>query len=291
MQHANDDQKYVVQTLARALRILWGMAARNDGWTLEELAREHDVNKASLLRILRTFEDQSVVLRENDRYRLGSRVLDLAYGYLNGLEVDAVARPYMGRLAARTGQTVSVAVLDGLDVVYIAFEKANRELGILDEIGGRHPANATALGKVLLADLEPDVLDRTIDERELPRLTHRTVHTRDALTALLERVRSQGYAIDDEERGIGIRCVAAPIRDADGRVIAGISVSGAIFHMTDDVLAEHARKVRDAAAEISERLGYAPSRGAARPGPGPNGRAVVDADASGRATSAKRPGG
>ncbi|MFN2323465.1 MAG: IclR family transcriptional regulator [Trueperaceae bacterium] len=285
MQHANDDQKYVVQTLARALRILWGMAARNDGWTLEELAREHDVNKASLLRILRTFENDGVILRENQRYRLGPRVLDLGYGYLNGLEVDTAARPYMGRLAAATGQTVSVAVLDGLDVVYIAFEKANRELGILDEIGGRHPANATALGKVLLADLEPDALDRTIDGRELPRLTHRTVHTRDALAAQLERVRSQGYAIDDEERGIGIRCVAAPIRDAGGRVIAGISVSGAIFHMTDDVLTEHARKVRDAAEEISERLGYVPGRGTARPGQ--KARPVVTADEGGRSITAK----
>lgn len=287
MHDANDDQKYVVQTLARALRILWGMAARNDGWTLEELAREHDVNKASLLRILRTFENDGVVLRENERYRLGPRVLDLGYGYLHGLELDTVARPHMGQLANATDQTVSVAVLDDLDVVYIAFEKANRELGIVGEIGGRHPANATALGKVLLADMDPDVLDRAIDGRELPRLTHRTVYTRDALVAQLERVRAQGYAIDDEERGIGIRCVAAPLRDASGRVIAGISVSGAIFHMTDDVLADHASKVREAAAKISERLGYAAGRGAARTERKP--QPVVTSDQSRRRAVAKYP--
>jgi IclR family acetate operon transcriptional repressor len=257
---ANGDKKYVVRALARALRVLWGMAEHNDGRTLEELAQEHDINKPSLLRILRTLESEGVVLRENERYRLGPRVLDLGHGYLQGLELDAIARPFMRQLATATHQAVSLAVIDGLDVVYIAFEKANRELGILGEVGGRHPANATALGKVLLADQEPADLDRLLEGRELPRLTHRTAVTRDALVAQLDSVRSKGYAIDDEERGIGIRCVAAPVRDAEGRAIAGISISGAIFHMTDDVLADHARKVRAAAGAISERLGYVRDR-------------------------------
>lgn len=258
MHPANDEQKYVVQSVARALRILWALADRHHGRTLEDLAQEHDLSKASLLRILRTLENDRVVLREDDRYRLGPRILDLSRGYLNGLELDDVARPFMRRLAAATGHAVSVAVLDGLDIVYIAFERSNRELSVLGEVGVRHPAYATALGKVLLADLDPSELDRFIAEHPFPRLTHRTLHTREALAAQLEQVRAQGYAIDDEERSIGIRCVAAPIRDADGRVAASISVSGAIFHMTDDVLAEHVRHVPATAEAISERLGYVP---------------------------------
>lgn len=277
MHDEKDDQKYVVQVLARALRILWTMAERNDGWTLEELAHERDLNKPSLLRILRTLESDGIVVRENERYRLGPRVLDLGYGYLHGLELDTAARPFMHELAAATDQTVSLAVLDGLDVVYIAFERANHELGIVGEIGGRHPANATALGKVLLADLALDDLHGLLAGRELPRLTHRTICTRDALVTHLERVRVQGYAVDDEERGIGIRCVAAPMRDAQGRVIAGISVSGAIFHVTDDVLGEYAHLVREAAAAISERLGYARGRGRAATSPDPDRHPVAAA--------------
>src|SRR6056297_1646045 len=232
---AGDDTKYVVQILARALRVLWTLADRNDGWTLDDLAQRLDVNKASMLRILRTLEADRVVLREGDAYVLGPRVLELSHGYLRDLELDAVAKPFLQRLAAQTGQTVSLAVLDELDVVYIAIEKAHRELGIQGQIGGRHPANATALGKVLLADLGPD--------------------------ELTER-------LGDEERGIGIRCVAAPIRSADGRVIAAISVAGAIFHMSDDVFAQTTDRVLETAAAISSRFGYqtdtAPPVGAAR---------------------------
>lgn len=283
-----DDKKYVVQVLARALRILWTMAERNDGWTLEELSHECDINKPSLLRILRTLESDGVVVREEERYRLGPRVLDLGYGYLHGLELDTAARPFMRELAAATDQTVSLAVLDGLDVVYIAFERANRELGIVCEIGGRHPANATALGKVLLADLALDDLGRLLAGQDLPRLTHRTIRTRDALVTHLERVRVQGYAIDDEERGIGIRCVAAPMRDSEGRVIAGVSVSGAIFHMTDDVLGEYGLLVREAAAAISERLGYARGRGRTAESPDPDRRPVAAAE---RGSSGSHSGG
>lgn len=258
--NGGDETKYVVQILARALRVLWALASRNDGWTLDDLSQHLDVNKASMLRILRTLEADRVVLREGDAYVLGPRVLELSHGYLRDLELDAVAKPFMQRLAGQTGQTVSLAVLDELDVVYIAIEKAHRELGIQGQIGGRHPANATALGKVLLADLDPAELTARLGGDELPRLTHRTLYTPDAVIAHLEQVRAQGFAVDDEERGIGIRCVAAPIRSADGRVIAAISVAGAIFHMSDDVFAENTERVLETAASISSRFGHQADR-------------------------------
>lgn len=256
-----DERKYVVQILARAMRILFDLAARGEPRTLDELADDHDLSKASLLRILRTLELEGVVLREGDAYQLGSRVLDLSHGYLANLELDQVARPPMRRLADATDQTVSLAVLDGLDVVYVAIEKARRELGIQGQVGGRHPANATALGKVMLADLGDDELNALLEGAELPRLTHRTLSDPQALRAHLAWVREQGYALDDEERGIGIRCVAAPVRDADGDVVAGISVAGAIFHMTDEAVAEYRELVLRAAAAISARLGHDPARG------------------------------
>lgn len=260
------DRRYVVQILERALRVLWTLARENDGWTLDELAQAVDVNKASMLRILRTLEADRVVLRDDDLYRLGPRVLELSHGYLRGLELDTAARPFMRTLAASTGQTVSLAVRDEFEVVYIAIEKAHREIGIQGEVGGRHPANATALGKVLLADLEPEELDELLIGRELPRLTHRTIDTPKALRAHLDVVRRQGYAFDDEERGIGIRCIAAPVRRADGRVIGAMSVAGAIFHPTEDVVAEYTQRVLEAADELSQRFGYRAAESPARRG-------------------------
>lgn len=161
------------------------------GWTLDALAQHEDVNKAYMLRILRTLEADRVVLRDKDVYRLGPRVLELSHGYLRGLELDTVARPFMQRLAARTGQMVSVAVRDRFEVAYIAVEKAHREIGIHGEVGGRHPANATALGKVLLADLDAAVLDALLAEHELTRPTHRTIDTPEALRNHLKVVRER----------------------------------------------------------------------------------------------------
>jgi DNA-binding IclR family transcriptional regulator len=252
------DGKYTVQILVRAVHVLDALASRLSGWSLDELGDTLGINKASLVRILRTLEDERLVRRDRDTYTLGPRVLDLSHGYLRGLELTDVARPFMERLAERTGQTVSLAIRDGLEIVYVAIERAQQDIGIQGEIGARHPANATALGKVLLADLAPDALKSELAGQELVRLTHRTISAPDALVRHLEGVRRDGYAIDDEERGIGIRCVAAPVRRADGRVIAGVSVAGPIFHMTEDVMPTHRRALLDATAAISARFGYTP---------------------------------
>jgi IclR family acetate operon transcriptional repressor len=112
----------------------------------------------------------------------------------------------------------------------------------------------------MLADRAPAVLASELRGYTLPRLTHRTIHSVEALLANLENVRAQGYALDDEERGIGIRCVAAPIRRSDGRVIAGISIAGAIFHMGDDVIVSHIKHVCRAADAIAERFGFDPTK-------------------------------
>ena len=250
------DGKYTVQILARAIHVLGALAGRVQGWSLDELGAELGIAKASLLRILRTLEDEGVVRREADLYFVGARVLDFSHGYLRGLELTRVARPLMEGLAQRTGQTVSLAVRDDLEIVYVAIERAQQDIGIQGEIGARHPANATALGKVLLADLDPADAAALFAGRDLVRLTHRTLTDPDALLRHLDVVRRQGYAVDDEERGIGIRCVAAPVRRADGRAIGAISVAGPIFHMTEDVLPRYRQWLLDATAQASARFGH-----------------------------------
>lgn len=253
---AAEDGKYYLQILGRAIGVLFAFTADRPEWTLDDLADHLALNKTSLLRILRTLEAEGFVRRRDAGYRLGSRVLDLSNAYLSTLSVHRVAQRPMARLAKACRQTLSLAVLDGFEVVYIGIEQAQREVGIQGEIGGRHPAHATALGKVLLADLPDEEVRQRLQGRTLERLTHRTLVEPEALLEHLRRVRGQGYAVDDEERGIGIRCVAAPIRDRSGAVVAGLSLAGPIFHMTDDALAEYREQVLEAAAEISHELGY-----------------------------------
>jgi DNA-binding IclR family transcriptional regulator len=250
------DSQYQLASLSRALNVLFVFSAQQPELSLEELSERVSLNKTSLLRILRTLEAEHFLLRSNGRYRLGPRVLDLGNVFLSTLSVHRVAQPIMDVLARSCEQTVSLAILDDLEIVYIAIEQAQREVGIQGEIGGRHPANATALGKVLLAGLDDAQLKRLLKGAELKRLTHRTITIPEKLLAHLEQVRDRGYALDDEERGIGIRCVAAPIRDHSGNVIAGISLAAPIFHMTEESLPKYTEKLLAAAGEISRQMGY-----------------------------------
>jgi len=251
-------EKYRLQILERAIAVLFEFSASSPQLSLDDLAAKSGVNKTSLVRILRTLEPAGFVLREDDRYRLGPRVLELANAYLSTLSFHKVAQRRMTALALACRQTVSLAVLDGLDVVYVAIEHAQREIGIQGEIGGRHPVHATALGKVLLADLPPALLQARLAGADLQRLTHRTIVDPDELLRVVGQVRRLGYAIDDEERGIGIRCVAAPIRDFRGRVVAAISVAGPIFHMNEATLEAIRLQLLDTVASVSHELGYMP---------------------------------
>ncbi|CAN5824317.1 IclR family transcriptional regulator [soil metagenome] len=250
------DNKYHLQHLARALQVLFVFSAGRSEWSLEDLASELKLNKTSLLRIVRTLENERFLLRRGQGYRLGPRVLDLANVYLSTLTVNRVAQPYMEKLAKVCQQTVSLATLEGTEVVYIAIEQAQSEVGIQSEIGGRHPAHATALGKVMLADLsDAEVLERYAGV-ELKRLTHRTLNEVGKLVDRLHEVRRLGYALDDEERGIGIRCIAAPLYGQKGEVVAGLSLAGPIFHMTEDVIPAYLKALLEATEGISHELGY-----------------------------------
>ena len=251
-----DDERYRVQILSRAISVLFAFSQQQPERRLDELASELSLNKTSLLRILRTLEAERFLVRTDDRYRLGPRVLDLGNVYLSTQSVHEVAQPHMRELAQACGQTVSLAILDGFEVVYIAIERAQREVGIQGQIGGRHPAHATGLGKALLADLGPERLERLLKGRSLKRLTHRTIVDPDELLEQLARIRDRGHALDDEERGIGIRCLAAPIRDHRGQAVAALSVAGPIFHMTEDAQPGYLERLLDTARAISYQLGF-----------------------------------
>jgi len=232
------------------------MALTREGgfYTLDQLSNELDLNKTSLFRILRSLEIEGLVQRSNERYRLGSRVLDLANGFLRNLSVHAIAQPYLEVMARECGSTTTLAILENLEVVYIAVEHAQRDVGIRGEIGQRYPAHATALGKVLLAYSGADALQQ-LGQQTLQRLTHRTIVDVKALADQFKDIRQRGFAVDDEERGIGIRCVAAPIFDYTDRAVASLSLSGPIFHMNDESIQRNAAALLKTVDRLSTELG------------------------------------
>ncbi|MDW8060915.1 MAG: IclR family transcriptional regulator, partial [Thermomicrobium sp.] len=211
----------------RAVACLNELARASDGLTLSELARAVDEPKSTLHAILATLVDAGLVVREDatKRYRLGPHVLTLAGAYARQSDLlrafSEIARP----LARELGETIQLAVLQGREVLYVGKQEGTQWVRLASEVGTRLPAHATSLGKCLLAWLPPQELDQLLASGPLVALTPRTITDPEALRAELALVRAQGYALDRGETLPDVWCFGAPVRDANGSVVAALSIS------------------------------------------------------------------
>ena len=215
-----------VQSLARGLEVIVAFDADHPEMTLTEVAQRTGYSRATARRFLLTLVELGYMRTDGKTFALTPQVLRLGTAYLSGLGLPQVAQPHLERLSAEVGESTSVAVLDGTDVVYVARVATRRIMSVGISVGTRFPAYATSMGRVLLAALDDDGLDAYLDAVELRALTPRTVHDPDELRTVLRGVREQGWALVDQELEIGLRSIAAPLR-VDGRTIAAINVSAA----------------------------------------------------------------
>jgi IclR family pca regulon transcriptional regulator len=176
------------------------------------------------------------VRSDGRQFSLRPRTLDLGYAYLSSLSLPEVAEPHLEALVAEVNESSSVSVLDGDDIVYVARVPVSRIMTVAISVGTRFPAYATSMGRVLLAGLPDDELDDYLAKVQLSRLTGRTVASRSSLRTEILRVRAQGWALVDRELEDGLRAVAAPIRDRNGRTIAAVNVSVAASRMPLDAM-------------------------------------------------------
>lgn len=190
------------------------------------------------------------------RYRLTLRLLELGTRLLDQLELPQAARPHLRELSGRTGETAHVGVLDGWHVVFVGKHEPPSPIRLHARVGFRAPSHCTGIGKVLLAGLPPDALAEYLLDYSFTPLTERTLSDAGAFSAHLELVRARGYAIDAEEHRPGIGCVAAPVRDHAGQVIAGISVSGPAFRVLEDGSSPLVESVTEAGGALSRDLGW-----------------------------------
>ena len=200
------------------------------------MARLTGMTRASARRILLTFEALGYVRFEDRQFSPTLRVLDLAWAFLDSLHVDDVAKPVMEEVCAELRESVALCALDGPDIVYLARVHTPHLLIVPGGLGARLPASATASGRVLLAELEPPELEATLREAPLVAHTHRSVVDADAFAALLDAVRRRGWAIVDEELEMGLRAIAAPVRDGAGEVVAALGISSSTSRVTVDDL-------------------------------------------------------
>lgn len=226
------------------------------GAALSDLSEDLSINKSTALRLLTALCDTGLVDRDptTGRYRLGWRTAQLGQAYLERLDLRDAAHDVLASLVAETGETAHLVLADPPEVVYIDKVDSPQAVRMHARIGTRQPMHCTAVGKAVLACADPEVLDSVIAAGLVAR-TPDTVVSAAALRRDLAGVRRRGYAIDNVENEPGVRCVAAAVRDHDGRAPAAISVSGPAARVTSRRVPELGRIVAEAARTVSARLG------------------------------------
>jgi DNA-binding IclR family transcriptional regulator len=217
---------YRSQGLERALAALRRLGAATEPVSLADLAAGLDLPKPTLLRLLAVLEEQGFVHREGTppTYSIGHAVLEISEPYRRRVDAAAVAAPFLGDLAARTGFTTNVGVLEGPWVLHLCVEEPDRPLRFRSSSGSLDHAHCTALGKLLLAQFDPEQLAVRLPAAPYPRFTPATITTRNALLAELDRIRATGVGLDDQERDPGVVCLAVGVPLPGGGV--ALSVSG-----------------------------------------------------------------
>ena len=220
-----DSDPDFVESIARGFDVLKAFDRSRPTLSLSEVAAATDLARPTARRILRTLTMLGYVRASNGSFELTPRVLELGVTYVQSLGLWDVARPHLEDLVAKTHESSSVAQLDGSDIVYVARVAVPKIIALAVHIGTRFPAPATSLGKVLLAGLEPDALDKALAEPSRAGVAPRWQPDRAELETVLREVRAQGWALTDEQLASGIRSVAAPVRDGSGRVVAAVNVT------------------------------------------------------------------
>ncbi len=256
--NAKTSDRYVNKSLGRALAVLDVFQSPGDKLTATEVARKLGVRYVgTLYPILTTLECGGYLVRDqHKRYALGLKFLERANLVLQRLDLRDVAQETLRQVAEQHTVNTHLAVLYGNSVMYLHREEGYPSVIIKEVVGQRVPVYCTALGKVLLASLDDAEMEQCMSEVELQPLTPYTITDAARLREELRRVRAQGYAVDNEEFHEGSLCVAAPVHDYQGKVIAAVSLSVPKPLAAGGGLAQFTETIRAAAANISARLGY-----------------------------------
>ena len=244
-----------VPALERGLAILEHLTKCRHGQTLSQLTRQLRLPKSSVHCLLLTFERHGYLYRDeaSGRYRMGLRVCDLANTAIEGIQVREQAAPFLSRLRTSTGLTGHMAILEGGEVVLIE-KMETPKFRVNSWIGKRMDLHCTALGKALMAYLPDEQVESLVRSRGMLRHNDNTIGSIRRLKQELEQVRRQGYAVDDEEEEINVRCIGAPILNSHNQAIAAISITGTVADIHADSRDDLIASVKETASAIAAQL-------------------------------------
>lgn len=249
-----------LKTVERTLQILEAFSLQEPEYTAYELAQKIGIPQSTIYRFLRILVRKGFLEQDpiTKKFRLGIRVFELGSIVLKNMKLHKIALPFIEELSNKSGETVHLGILDGYEVVSIESIESTHSLRIANPIGKRCCLHSTGIGKAILAFLPDEKIVEIIKNKGLPKFTPNTITDIETLKREISLIRERGYAVDNQENEIGIRCVAAPIRDHTGKVVASISISGPAIRITNGKIPEFAKLVIEVSNKISELLGYKP---------------------------------
>lgn len=252
---------YRVQVLDRALAALEVLAGRDSECSLAEICATLKLHKSTVHRLMMVLEQHRLVDKNPDtgRYRLGLKLFEFGSKALGAVDLRRHAKPYLERLQHELGETVFFCILDDGQVFYIEKIESQQSVRTACMVGSRAPAYCTAVGKAMLSELPEAEVNEIVRRWGLKPITPNTITTASALKAELRAIRSRGYAIDNEEKEPGLRCVSAAVRGDSRKLLAALSVSGPAFRVTKERIPEIGKAVMQAAGELSYEFGYRPT--------------------------------
>jgi DNA-binding IclR family transcriptional regulator len=251
-----------LSSVAAAIKLLKAFTEDETEFGISGLAKRLGLAKSTIHRLATTLVADGLLEQDSQsgKYRLGIALFRLGALVRRRMDVSNEARPFLFDLRKKTNETVHLAILDGTEIMYVYYLESTQAIRMRSDLGGRKPAYCTAEGQAILAFGPSDVVDR-VTRGGLRARTPQTITDAGKLAKALALVRQRGYAMDDEESEIGMRCIAAPIRNDGGEVVAAVGVAGPVSRLTKKTLASFAPHVIGTAAAISARIGHS-GRGA-----------------------------
>jgi DNA-binding IclR family transcriptional regulator len=249
---------YRTRSVSRALEILACFSQPRPELSLNEICELAGLPKPTVFRLLSALESARFVERspDKDKYQVGIKAFEVGCVFLSHLSVERVARPIMDSLSKEFHLSVNLGILDQGQVVYLAVSEPDTFFRHSPIIGYRHYVHCSALGKILVAPLPEEKVDEILATIGMPALTPHTITNPRIFKEHLALVRQQGYATDIQEGGLGFCCLAVPIHNHGGKVVAAMSISGSVAHFDHDGIRTFAAAMKEAAAQVSAALGY-----------------------------------
>lgn len=248
----------IIQSVERALQILDLFNEHTIELKITEISDQMGLHKSTVHSLLKTLQQSRYIDQnpENGKYRLGLKLVERGNLVINTLNIRQIANKYLVELALRTGQTCHLGILDGNAGVYIDKEEGANSVIRYSRIGRRIPLHCTAIGKLLLSYQKQEIIDSLLDGYPFTQATNQTITKKEDFLIELEKVRHNEYAVDDQENELGVRCIAVPIINQHGQILAALSISTLVSRVGDDILEDYIQLLKKTGKELSEEMRY-----------------------------------